>query len=226
MEEYVVKHESTHSQSRPLAAANRSELSGRLASPQGGGQANSWRERTEGDLISPSSHITEATTPHCPVVEVDTLEPLPQSTRDAIEEDPDLGFRDEVPPIAPGWMVGEGEGFHGESSVSCGGVRSVREPDRIGLRCNRRGSRYTPPRGITRCNKGFIRLCFVQFSLVSGCQTRYKGEDLGDVIRHRWKRRFHDSRAPFSVPIRAFHDSPGLALDGPVARTSEFIIRP
>ena len=133
MEEYVVKHESTHSEPRPLAAANRPELGGRLASPQEGGQADPWREGTEGDLISPSSHITEVTTPHRPVVKVDTLEPLPQLTRDAIEKDPDLGFRDEVPPIAPGRMVGEGEGSHGVDSVPFGRGRSVREVNCAGF---------------------------------------------------------------------------------------------
>jgi len=58
--------------------------------------------------------MTEAMGTPRPVVEVDSRKPIPQRTRQAIEDDPDLRFRDEVPPIATGSMVRESEWSHGD----------------------------------------------------------------------------------------------------------------
>jgi hypothetical protein len=68
------RNETTHG--KPTGAANRLKLSGPLASPQKGRQAQPWRDSAEADLVFSSSHVTEDTSTPWPVVEMDGFEPF------------------------------------------------------------------------------------------------------------------------------------------------------
>ncbi len=73
VEEYVVQHESTHGEPRPLATAS-AELCGDWLRRKKEARLTR-RGRAQGDLgITPALHVTQSTTPHRPVVEVDRCE--------------------------------------------------------------------------------------------------------------------------------------------------------
>lgn len=75
---------------RPLRAALRAELTGRLTAHEETREAHAGRERTEGDLTASATDVPEHARATAAVVEVDRAESLCRLGRESAEHDADV----------------------------------------------------------------------------------------------------------------------------------------